>query len=131
MTNHDGVEKATPFACQMEAIEADQRAEHVATAKELFSIVSEIKELSHGYAFRLPNESEVLLKVAKFISLERLCCPFFGFTLDVEREGGDVWLQLTGREGVKPFIRAEIGEFVSETSASWDEVSLINIQARS
>jgi hypothetical protein len=110
----------------MDAIEADRRSQHVATARYLFSSVSEIKELSNGYAFRLSDEKEALLKVAEFISLERLCCPFFGFTLEVEREGGSAWLHLTGREGVKPFIRAEIGEFMDETSAAWDEVSLVN-----
>ena len=130
MTNKTGAESVSPFACNMDAIEADRRALHIATAKHLFSSVSEIKELPDGYAFRLPNESKVLLKVAEFVSLERLCCPFFGFTLDIGREGGEVWLQLTGREGVKPFIQAEIGEFMKGTSASWGEAPLINIQAR-
>ena len=59
-----------------------------------------------------PNDSEVLLTAAEFISLERLCCPFFGFELQVKREGGSVWLSLTGRDGVKPFIMAEIGEYL-------------------
>ena len=114
MMKDSSVERVSPFACKMDAIEADKRPQHIATAKRLFSSVSEIKELSNGYAFRLPNESEVLLKVAEFISLERLCCPFFDFTLEVEREGGSIWLHLTGREGVKPFIWAEIGEFINE-----------------
>jgi hypothetical protein len=113
MMNEECIERVSPFACRMDAIEAGQRPEHIATARQLFSLVGEIKELSDGYAFRLPVESEVLLKVAEFISLERLCCPFFGFTLEIEREGGDIWLHLTGRDGVKPFIRAEIGEFMS------------------
>ena len=39
-----------------------------------------------------------------------VCCPFFGFGLEIEREGGSVWLSLTGREGVEPFIMAEIGD---------------------
>jgi hypothetical protein len=30
----------------------------------------------------------------------------------VEPEGGNIWLHLTGREGVKPFIQAEIAEIV-------------------
>lgn len=114
MTKDSSAERVSPFACRMDAIEADRRPQHISTARHLFSSVSEIKELSNGYAFRLPDESEVLLKVAEFISLERLCCPFFDFTLEVEREGGDVRLHLTGREGVKPFIRAEIGEFLNE-----------------
>ena len=66
--------------------------------------------MANGYSFQLPNESDVLLTAAHFIALEQLCCPFFGFGIDVEREGGAVFLTLTGREGVKPFIIAEIGE---------------------
>jgi len=46
---------------------------------------------------------------AEFITLERLCCPFLTLALEVERERGPLWLKLTGREGVKPFLRAELG----------------------
>ena len=49
------------------------------------------------------------MKVAEFIANERLCCPFFGFTVEIEPEGGALWLHLTGRDGVKPFIQAEVG----------------------
>ncbi len=61
-----------------------------------------------GYAFRLPGEHDLITKTAEFISLERLCCPFLRFALEVGAEGGDVWLRLTGREGVKEFIREEV-----------------------
>ncbi len=91
--------------------------QHIATAKHLFHSVNEVRELPDGYAFLLPNKSDVLPEVAEFSSLEKLCCPFFGFTLEVEPEGRAVWLHLTGREGVNPFIRAEIGEFMGESVA--------------
>jgi hypothetical protein len=102
----------SPFACNMEAIKSEQRQKHIATAGQLFRAIKSIRELPDGYAFHLPDESDTLQLVTEFISLERLCCPFFGFTVEIEPEGGAVWLQLTGREGVKPFIRAEIGEFL-------------------
>lgn len=102
-------ERESPFACDMTAIGADQRDGHLANINELFRTVANIRELPNGYSFRLPNESNVLLKAAQFIALERRCCPFFGFALEIESEGGAVWLSLTGREGVKPFIMAEIG----------------------
>ena len=105
----------SPFACRMDAIESDKRERHIATARQVFQVVKSIRELSNGYAFHLPNDSETMRMVAEFISLERLCCPFFGFTLEIEPEGGSVWLQLTGRDGVKPFIRAEIGEFLGQS----------------
>ncbi|HKI03210.1 MAG TPA: hypothetical protein VKK31_14630 [Thermoanaerobaculia bacterium] len=59
----------------------------------------------------------VLPGVLDFITKERLCCPFFGFALQVEPEGGALWLNLTGRQGVKPFIVAEIGHALDEEVA--------------
>jgi hypothetical protein len=100
----------SPFACDMNAIPADQRQAHLATIDKLFRVVETVHELPNGYSFRLPNDSATLLTAAQFIELERLCCPFFGFGLEIEREGGGVWLSLTGREGVKPFIMAEIAD---------------------
>ena len=107
--------RESPFACDMSAIEPGQRQKHLETIDALFRAVVGIRELPNGYAFRLPNESGVLLKAAEFVSLERLCCPFFGFALEVEPEGGAVWLSLTGRDGVKPFIAAEVGNHLSES----------------
>jgi hypothetical protein len=103
-------EKESPFACNMNAIAAADRAAHMVTIEKLFRAVQSMRELPDGYAFELPGDSEVLLTAAEFISKERLCCPFFGFALDIESEGGPVWLSLTGHTGVKPFIMAEIGE---------------------
>ena len=105
MTDRD-----SPFACDMTAIAPEQRGAHIVAIERLFRSVQDMRELPDGYAFELPNESDVLLTAAQFITLERLCCPFFGFGIEVEREGGSLWLSLTGREGVKPFIMAEIGD---------------------
>jgi hypothetical protein len=41
------------------------------------------------------------------VELERRCCPFFSFTLKREVEG-HVWLELTGREGVKEFLATQM-----------------------
>ena len=107
--------RKSPFACDMNAIEPARRGQHVATIGALFSAVDDVRELPNGYAFRLRNESDVLLKAAEFVSLERLCCPFFGFALEVEPEGGAVWLSLMGREGVKPFIASEVGGHLGQS----------------
>lgn len=60
---------------------------------------------------RLPQDSDVLLKLAEFIADERLCRPFLSFDLRVEAEGGPVWLRLIGPEGVKEFLRMELSGF--------------------
>lgn len=99
----------SPFACDMTAIAETQRAGHQANINKLFHAVAAVEEIAHGYKFRFPNTSDILLTAAEFIALERLCCPFFSFRLDIEGENGAAWLSITGREGVKPFILAEIG----------------------
>jgi len=57
----------------------------------------------------------VILQAAEFVSLEKLCCPFLNFEITVEAENGSVWLKLTGREGVKAFVREEISALLGTT----------------
>lgn len=116
-------DKESPFACDLTAIAPEQRGAHVATIESLFRSAHNIRELPDGYAFELPGEADVLLTAAQFIALERLCCPFFGFEIEVEREGGSVWLSLTGREGVKPFIMAEIGDHLRASIRIYPAIS--------
>jgi len=115
MNDETHAAEESPLACDMNAIEPGERARHVANAGELFRAVEEIREVPGGYAFRLSNDSDTLRKAAEFVSLQRLCCPFLGFTLELEPEGGPVWLRLTGREGVKAFIREEVGGLLGVT----------------
>ena len=103
-------EGESPLACVMDAIDPSARAPHLENAKKLFALVTEVTELVDGYSFRLA--AEVLLDTARFVELERLCCPFFRFVIEVEAEGGDVILQLKGRDGVKDFIKAEVSEIL-------------------
>jgi hypothetical protein len=98
----------SPLACDMTAITAEQRERHLAKSRELFSEIEETRELSNGYEFRFADEPKRLQRLVDFLSLEKLCCPFLRFELKVEPENGPVWLRLTGREGVKEFIREEV-----------------------
>ena len=107
----------SPFACNMTAIPSSERGQHLSAIKEVFGAVQEIREIPDGYSFRLPNDSDSLRKAADFIAKERLCCPFFGFAIHLEPEGGSLWLSLTGRAGVKPFIQAEISDALPVAAA--------------
>jgi hypothetical protein len=99
------------IACDLTAINAAERDQHTLTAHELFASVTEVQELADGYAFRLPPENLSLRSAADFIANERLCCPFFDFTLKVGAQNG-LWLSLSGSEEVKQFVRAEFGTLV-------------------
>lgn len=86
------------LACNLGAIATDERDEHVKRAERVFTAVIDNRELPTGYAFRLPLETAMLNEVAQWIANERLCCPFFTFTLVVSDQ---LWLELTGAEAAK------------------------------
>jgi hypothetical protein len=98
----------SPIACNLGALTPAQLWRKEELGSRLWASVQETKELPDGYAFRLPADSGSLQTAGEWVGLERVCCPFFSFGVEAEREGGPVWLRLTGREGVKQFIRAEL-----------------------
>lgn len=95
------------FACNMNALTKADRVRHQELSKSLMAAVKEQKELPDGYGFRLPADS--LTTAAEWVSLERLCCPFFTFELEQARDSGPLWLRVKGPEGVKNFIKMEFG----------------------
>ena len=91
----------------MTAIPPEKRGPHHALIRRLMTeAVEEISELSDGLAFRFPAVEYDA--VTEFVGRERLCCPFITFELDIAPNCGPVLLRLTGAEGVKDFIRAEL-----------------------
>src|SRR5689334_16410875 len=97
------------FACNMNAIPADQRPQHEALAVHLLrEAASQRTELANGYVWHYPDPG-LLSEIAEFINLERLCCPFFHFTLDLAPDGGPLTLSISGAAGVKAFLLAELG----------------------
>ena len=97
-----------PIVCNTNAIAAEDWDQHVKVGTHVFASVQEVKTLPDGFALRLPSESAMLRDVAEYISNERLCCAFVHFTVDVEPGGGPFWLQLTGAEGAKDYMRTVI-----------------------
>ncbi len=108
---------ATHFACDMSAIPAEQRGAHHQLIRRLMTeSVEEIRELPDGLVFQFPAEEYDA--VTEFVGRERRCCPFLTFTLEVEAEGGPLLLRLTGAEGVKDFIRAEL-QLPADAGLEW------------
>ncbi len=97
----------SPLACDLSALDVTERDRRQILAERLHVAPQDMRDLSDGYAFRYP--ADLCLAVAEFIALERRCCPFFRFVLELEPDGGPLWLRLTGLPGVKAFIRSELG----------------------
>jgi hypothetical protein len=99
----------TILACDLTAMDDAQRERYRALRDRLEADVREVRELDDGYAFRCSSSAEMLLTLAEYVSLERLCCPFLDFALEVGRAGGDAWLKMTGPAGAKQVLQAEMG----------------------
>lgn len=98
----------SPIFCNLNALTKEQRQRHKALSVELRTAVQGMRELPDGYAFRLPSDEAMMQKTMEWVVMERRCCPFIAFALEIEREGGPLWLKLSGREGVKPFLKLEL-----------------------
>jgi hypothetical protein len=100
--------RGVPVACNWAALTADQQERQQALLGQLRADVKEIRELDDGYAFGYTPDRTGLLAMAEFVANERLCCPFFEFGITVERDGGPVWLWITGEGEAKRVLEAEM-----------------------
>jgi len=99
--------KESPFFCNRTALTPEQRQRQQELGKTLGSALLGVQELSDGYEFEFKRGPGNYQALAEFTPMEVACCPFFDVSIRLEREQGKLWWRLTGREGVKPFIRAE------------------------
>lgn len=98
-----------PLFCDLTAIDASQRKHHKELTGRLRESIKEVREMADGYAFRFAGETDQITLVAEWVALERLCCPFFDFQLEVGSRDKPLWLRITGRAGVKSFMQSEFG----------------------
>jgi hypothetical protein len=92
-----------PVACSL--TEPELREREATVLASVRARVREIKDLDSGYALRFDPEDGLIPEVAELIDLERRCCPFLRFGLMVSPGNGPVWLELTGPEGTREFLR--------------------------
>jgi hypothetical protein len=98
----------SPMACDRLALSSQQRKRHFdELGPMLRSLKTSVRELPNGFEFQYPSDMKTYRLVAEWAAGERVCCPFFEIEIRSEPEGGPLWLRLTGRDGVKEFIRAE------------------------
>jgi hypothetical protein len=94
-------------ACVPSAIPVAERKVHFALARELFGERAlERLALANGYAIRFP--ADAFEPVARFVANERKCCPFINFELTLAPQTGPLWLRMTGPEGTRRVLDAEL-----------------------
>lgn len=97
-----------PIACNLNALSAEERQRRLILVREFARTVTARKELPNGFEMTMDPAKLHLPALAEWIALEQRCCPFLRFTVDIEPAGGAARIALTGSEGVKEFLRAEM-----------------------
>jgi hypothetical protein len=109
--------KEQSFVCDLTAIPAEVRAQHLASLPQIFQAAQAVQELPQGYAFQFQNEPGRFRSLATFVEYEQLCCPFEGQAVEIEPSGGPIWLRLTGGEGYKEALLAVLQDMRGATDS--------------
>lgn len=102
--DQDGAPECT---CVPDAIAPEARPEHFARIRRLFGGAARDRApLADGYEFTF--DASELGELATFVTLERQCCPFLSFELEVRAGSDDVRLRVQGPPGARSLVEAEL-----------------------
>ncbi|HEY2487750.1 MAG TPA: hypothetical protein VGI36_21620 [Candidatus Binataceae bacterium] len=98
-----------PIACDLNALTPAERERRRTLVGALAQAIVDRAEVDHGFELRVDAAKLDLPALAEWIALERRCCPFLNFTIELAAGDGPVTVALSGADGVKDFLRAEMG----------------------
>src|SRR5215813_9382123 len=106
-------EHVSPLACNAFALSPEARKRHFEeVGPALLKLKKSTRELSDGYELEFPANRSAYQLLTEWAFDERSCCPFLDIALRFDREGGPLWLRLTGRPGTKEFIKMELASAI-------------------
>src|SRR5262249_50014548 len=97
------------FFCNTKTLTPEERVRHKELREKLLATRKATVETEKGYEFQFNPQDISIGELAEWVVAESKCCPFFDFHIDLEQSGSLLCLRLTGEEGVKTFIRSELG----------------------
>ena len=104
--HHHGADHDASIACSLGVFTPEQKRRYQALMKKLAAAIVGRRELDRGYALKIAGAKLGIAEAGEWMLLEGKCCPFLELTLDPD--GLDFWVNLTGREGVKEFLKQEL-----------------------
>ena len=94
--------KTIPIACSLTDVEFRKRREGL--LDEIKTGILETSEIKNGFIFSFPKDDSWILKLAEMITLERECCPFLNFKMNINANKNLFSLELSGQKGTKEFV---------------------------
>ena len=98
-----------PIACDLNALTPAERERRRTLVGALAEAIVARAELDHGFELRVDSAKLDFPALAEWIALERRCCAFLHFRIELAAGNGPVTVALSGGDGVKDFLRAEMG----------------------
>jgi hypothetical protein len=98
-----------PIACNLSRLSGDQRKREQELLAEFRKRWGKEAETDDGVWFSGAAQPEELASLGELLGLERLCCPFLTFRLEVTQEES-CRLHVSGPPGAKDLILAEFVE---------------------
>lgn len=102
-----GSTKPPMFVCRLDALTSEERKQYGEFRAELQRATAQVTEDAEGYTFHYAP-AVTPAAIIRWVEMERKCCPFLRFTLDITEEGGPSRLRIWGVPGVKAFVAAEL-----------------------
>ena len=101
--------EVVPLACNSNAFDAQQRVRYGELKRALLPRALGISNLVNGLEVSHQADAQTILELAEFATLERLCCPFLTFNLEIAPNQAGSKLTLSGPDGTATFLRHELG----------------------
>jgi hypothetical protein len=95
------------IACDLSALTPEERDRRQMVLGAVVRTIIRRDELANGFEFSFDAARLDLAALCEWIALERRCCSFLHFRLDIE-PAGKTALALTGGPGAKEFLCAEM-----------------------
>jgi hypothetical protein len=110
------METKEPLACRLTSPELIARKEQI--ARRLGLHADSIEESSDFLVLTFSGNEPGLDEIARFIALERECCPFLAYRIEIAANGGPVTLVIGGSPEAMAFVRDELGDALPIRAAS-------------
>ena len=97
------------IACDLCALTPPERERRRMLATTFAGAVIGRGDLPNGFEFHVDPAKFDLPSLAEWIAMEHRCCPFLHFRIEVGPTDAHIVVALSGGEGVKEFLRTELG----------------------
>lgn len=108
MKNTDSYNPSEQLVCKMIGAEKAEKKELLKT--EIFSQVIKVEEVNNGYILNFEDKDDILLKLTDYLMIEKECCPFFIFDLNIKPNSNGISLKISGQDGAKEMLKPLIEE---------------------